>query len=419
MTEKADVDTAFSPGRIVDGKFSLKKQLGTGGMGAVFLAKDVVLDRNVALKVLDYATERESGEGLALFMKEAAAMAKVNHQNVVQIHGFGEHKGYPFFVMEYVPGGTVADLLDDQSPVHVDVALGIIRQLCAALDSIHEHRIIHRDVKPANIVIGPEYRIMLTDFGVSKKAGDLGEETMLSGTPPYMAPEVLTGQHVPEAQRHLADVYAAAVLAFELLTGELPFDGDNLKLLVKEIVRGKIPDASAHFPDLSPAIDDVLRRGLAKDPGQRYQSAGAFAQALQQARDSTMQGAHGLNGSGDHVLIIDDDEDMRRLLSITIEAAFPQVTVSEAEDGFVAFELAKANVPKLCLVDLQMPRVNGLEFCATVLGTESLAATHLVVISARPEQESRQALAGLNIAGVFEKPITPRQIVQYLKPFFD
>jgi eukaryotic-like serine/threonine-protein kinase len=411
-----DRGAAFSMGRVIDGKFALKKQLGLGAMGAVFLAKDVVLDRNVALKVLNHEEGVEANDGLSLFMKEAAAMARVKHENVVQVHGFGDHEGYPYFVMEYVAGNTVADLIDETGPVHLDVVLGIIGQLSAALDSIHSHRIVHRDVKPANIIISHEYRIMLTDFGVSKKLGDSAEEKILAGTPPYMAPEILSGQPVPEGQRHLADVYAAGVVAFELLTGELPFEGDDLRQLLVEIVTAPVPRATLLIPDLPLAFDDVLQRALAKNPEDRFPSAGAFARALQDARDEAADAAL---QKDNHVLIVDDDEDMRSLLSITIEAAFPQTTIFEAEDGFVAFELAKAHHPKVCLVDLQMPRVNGLEFCATVLGTEALASTHLVVISARPEEESRQALAGLNIAGIFEKPVTPRQIVQYLKPYFE
>jgi tetratricopeptide (TPR) repeat protein len=261
------------PGQLLAGRYHLGSLLGEGGMGQVWRARDVALDREVAVKVLaapDVAEARER------FLREARAAAALNHPNIVAIHDLGQESGCLFLVMELVAGGS----LRERPPATVDEAVEVGRQLCAALAHAHAQGLVHRDVKPANVLLvagATRLTVKLADLGLamSSAASRLTVEGGIVGTVAYLAPEQAIGR-VVDAR---ADLYSLGVLLYELVTGRLPFSGTPVALISQHLHAPVVPPRS-HRPDLDPALEAVILRLLAKDPAQRFASADETAAAL-------------------------------------------------------------------------------------------------------------------------------------------
>jgi serine/threonine-protein kinase len=226
------------------------------------------------------------------FRREAAAIARLRHPNIVNVIDYGERQGYTYIAMELVPAGSLRDFAGRVLPL--DFVVPIMVQVSAALDAAHEQGIVHRDVKPANILFqdkgsrfdpapdrdrGPW--VMLADFGIARLASErsLTQAGTGVGTPEYMSPEQAMGQKVDGR----SDVYALGVVLFELLTGELPFSGKSAVQVAMQQVRAPLPSARALNPDISPAVEQVINKACAKKPEDRYQTAGEFAAALVRA----------------------------------------------------------------------------------------------------------------------------------------
>ncbi len=249
-----------------------------GGMGAVYRAHDERLGRDVAVKVPSAAVAGDPAAGRR-FRREAVSAARVHHPNVAVVYDAGEHDGRSYMVMELVPGGTVADRLARGRPPR-DVALGWIAQAAAALDAAHAAGVVHRDVKPANLLLDAAGRVKVADFGIARVLGDQGATMTAAGTvvgtSGYVSPEQAQGRPVTPA----ADQYSLAAVAFELLTGERPYAPRTGLAELAAHVGDPAPRARERDPALPPAVDDVLGRGLAKDPAARFPSAGGLAAAL-------------------------------------------------------------------------------------------------------------------------------------------
>lgn len=252
--------------------------IAAGGMGAVYRAHDERLGRDVAVKVPSDAVAGDPAAGRR-FRREAVSAARVHHPNVAVVHDAGEHRGRSYMVMELVPGGTVADRLAAGRPPR-DVALGWIAQAAAGLDAAHAAGVVHRDVKPANLLLDAEGRVKVADFGIARVLGDrdatLTAAGAVVGTSGYASPEQAQGRPVTPA----ADQYSLAAVAFELLTGERPFAPRTGLAELAAHVHDAVPRARERDPALPAAVDDVLGRGLAKDPAARFPSAGGLAAAL-------------------------------------------------------------------------------------------------------------------------------------------
>jgi len=271
----------LAPGTILAERYDLERLLALGGMGAVYLARDLRLWRDVAVKVLlsDHAADPRVA---TLFRGEARAMAHVHHPNVVQLFATGQHGDLPFFVMEYVAGRNVSALIRDCYRQGQVVGLGtvsaILRQAAQGLGAMRRCGMFHGDVKPANMLIDPAFRVAISDFGLAgstrarpvEVGPALSEPRFLGGTPRYVAPELISRTEVPPEKRHLCDVYSLGVSAFEMLTGEGPFGGDTIQDVLKGHLRQAPPRVTDLRPDLPPAIDAVIARALAKDPARRY-----------------------------------------------------------------------------------------------------------------------------------------------------
>ncbi len=420
MAKGADKPDGPIPlGVTLDGKYYVQRVLGRGSMGIVYLGVDEALERDVAIKVLlpKYAADKRVAHRFKL---EAVAMAAVRAENVVQIFSYGEYEAHPYFVMEYVPGYNVGNLIEKANErgeqLYLDVVLGVLRQVCRGIQAVHNLNIVHRDIKPANMLVGPNFRVMITDFGLVESIA-AGAERDLAGTPLYLAPELIRRQELTEELRYRADIYALAISTYEMLTGDVPFDGAT----IKEILRRHLHDVPAPLArfrtDLPATLDAVLRRALAKDPAERHASCEAFVNDLEQAREDASGQAP--RSGWPRVLIVDDELETRTVFRTAIQVSFPQASIFSASDGFQGWEMARASSPDLALLDLNMPGMNGLELVAALKGDEILAQVPLVVISAEIDANNRQVLESLGVEYYLHKPVELSKLVDTVRRIAD
>lgn len=264
------------------GHCEIRSILGTGGMAVVYLGHQPNLDRDIAIKVLP-PTYKSDPAFVERFKLEARAMAQLAHPNIVTIHDFGEEHDRLYIVMAYISGGTLRDLLG--GPMNPQVVVRLIRDVASALAYAHERHYIHRDVKPANVLLDGERRGILSDFGIAKVMAARDGVTRVGagvGTPEYMSPEQCRGTVVDGR----ADIYALGVLTYEMLTGRTPFIADDYAALAHAHIYESPPPPSAINPRISPAVQAVVLKALAKEPAYRFQHALEFASALEQAVDA-------------------------------------------------------------------------------------------------------------------------------------
>jgi predicted Ser/Thr protein kinase len=264
------------------GRYELLSELGRGTSGVVYKAFDPKLDRLVALKILrpELTSLEESGVGLKQrFHQEAVAAGRLTHPAIVAVHDVGEAESRPFMIMEYIEGGTLADLLLGGQPLPLADAVEIVLQVCAALDYAHRHGVVHRDIKPRNILVGPGVT-KVTDFGTARILGASHTQTgTMMGTPAYISPEMVKGQ----AADPRSDLFSCGVVLYEAVTGVNPFNAADLAAVLYRIVNLDAPSVRQHKAELPPALDRVLRRALAKEPESRFATATDFAGALREA----------------------------------------------------------------------------------------------------------------------------------------
>ncbi|MEA2177492.1 MAG: eukaryotic-like serine/threonine-protein kinase [Solirubrobacteraceae bacterium] len=261
-------------------RYRVERRIATGGMASVWAAHDEVLRRRVAVKVLSPALGEDETYH-ARFAREARAAARLSDcPHVVTIYDIGEYDGRTFIVMEHFAGGTVAARM--QQPVARDTALRWLRETAAALDCAHGHGIVHRDVKPANLLLDDTDRLAVADFGIAHVADATRQLTavgMVVGTAAYLSPEQALGEPTTSA----SDRYALAVLAFELLCGERPYRAEHPAAHARQIVEAPVPRITDRAPHLPRATDDALARGLAKDPAERPATAAELVDDLERA----------------------------------------------------------------------------------------------------------------------------------------
>jgi eukaryotic-like serine/threonine-protein kinase len=269
---------------VLEGKWRLERKLGEGGMGTVYLAHDLQLDRKVAIKILASSLAGDS-ELVTRFEREARLTASLEHPNIVPVYAVGEMEGRPFIVMKKLEGRTLAAYLRECGALPGDEVLALMRQLCSGLDFIHARGFIHRDIKSGNIFIGPDGLATILDFGIlrtSENAEALTRTGMVMGTPQYMSPEQALGAREID---HRADLYALAVLLFECLTGTLPFEAESELSLIQMQAHAPPPELIDRAPWVPPSVAEVVKRALAKRPEERYASAGELLVALEDAYD--------------------------------------------------------------------------------------------------------------------------------------
>ncbi len=280
LPDSPDGDRLEALRAAIGSQYSIERLLGQGGMGAVYLGRDITLDRPVAIKVVspDVASHISVRER---FLQEARAVARLRHPNIVSVYAAGEASGLAYFVMEYVPGESLRDLLARSGTVTGERAETILREIALALDYAHAQGLVHRDVKPENILIDAESgRAMLTDFGVARafeKEGGLTQTGMILGSPRYMAPEQASGDRAIDGR---SDLYALALVGYEMYTGApVVGSGTVASMLVKHLT--EIPAPLIEKTGAVPAhVAQAIDHGLRKDPDQRWQTGRAFAEAI-------------------------------------------------------------------------------------------------------------------------------------------
>ncbi len=262
------------------GQYQILDELGRGGMAVVYKAWQPSLRRYVALKVLLPYLGGDL-EFIQRFQQEAIVAANLSHPHIVTIYEVGQQEGYIFIAMEYVEGKSLEQVILDQGALPLERAIRILRQVAEALDYAHKRRFLHRDIKPANILLAEDDRVVITDFGIAKALEGSGATARLTasgtvlGTPAYMSPEQIQGLPVD----HRSDLYALGIVAYEMLSGQVPFDGTTTALLYAQ-VNNPPPAISRLTPGLPAHVEWVISRMLAKQPEERFMTAGEFVEAL-------------------------------------------------------------------------------------------------------------------------------------------
>ncbi len=273
-------------GTLVDGRYRIERRLGSGGMADVYCAYDHQLGRQIALKVLHrrFARDREFVER---FRREASSAAGLQHPNVVGVFDRGEYDGTYYIAMEYLPGKTLKDVIREESPIDQLRAIDYAIQILQAASFAHRRGVVHRDIKPHNVIVGGDGRLKVTDFGIARAgASEMTETGSIMGTAQYLSPEQAQGQRVG-AQ---SDLYSIGVVLFEMLTGRVPFTGESAVSIALKHVSEEPPPLRALRPDAHPRLEQVVGRALLKDPAQRFASADEFIAALEQARAAIVSG---------------------------------------------------------------------------------------------------------------------------------
>jgi serine/threonine-protein kinase len=251
-------------------RYRIIDKLGSGGMAEVYKAEDTILNRTVAIKVLhsQFATQKDFVERLR---REAQAAANLNHPNIVSIHDWGSEDHNYFIVMEYIEGKTLKEIIETEAPLSADKAIKITVKVCSALEFAHKREIVHRDVKPQNIMITPEGEIKVTDFGIARAgtATPLTQTGSIMGTAQYLSPEQAQGRLV----QRTSDIYSLGIVLYEMLTGRPPFNGENpVSVAFKQVHEQPVSPRKIN-PDIPESLERVVLRALAKNPADRYQSA--------------------------------------------------------------------------------------------------------------------------------------------------
>lgn len=275
-------------GTVLSGRYRIEERLAVGGMGAVYVANDERLGRRVALKVLKEELAHDP-RFVERFRREARAAGGLSHPNVAGVYDFGEHGERYYMVMELAQGRDLARTLREQGPLSSERAARIASQIARALAHAHAAGVVHRDVKPANVIVDEADRVKVTDFGIARAAGDstLTATGSVLGTAHYLSPEQAGGSEVGPA----SDIYSLGIVLYEMLTGSLPFTGDSAVAVAMRHISDDVPPPSALVAGIPGGLDDVVARATAKEPGARFAGTAAMAEAIESAMRPTAEAA--------------------------------------------------------------------------------------------------------------------------------
>lgn len=397
----------LEPGITIDGRYRLESRLGSGGMADVWRARDTELGRDVALKLLHENFARDT-EFVERFRREASSAAGLQHQNVVSVFDRGSYEDSYYISMELVEGSSLRELIDQG--LEIEEAVEVTRQMLAAAAFAHEHGIVHRDLKPMNVLIDRDGRIRVTDFGIARAGGsEITRTGSVMGTAQYLSPEQAQGMEVTPT----TDIYSIGIILFEMLCGRVPFDGDNAVAIAMKQVGEEPPVPSSINPKVSPALDAIVLKALAKDPAQRFQSAAEMAAALEAAE-----------GSPDQPVVlapVPEDRSRRRWIIAAIivlllaggalayfltrpdMVAVPDVTGEQEEAATIELQSAEFEVtterivndiPEGEVIEQDPPGGDEVEKGSTVQITVSLGPANVIVpkVAGKPVPEAKKLL---------------------------
>ncbi|MBY7143682.1 Stk1 family PASTA domain-containing Ser/Thr kinase [Virgibacillus sp. NKC19-3] len=269
-------------GRLLNDRYQIKETIGGGGMANVYLARDTILDRDVAIKVLrlEYAHDEEF---IARFDREAQSATSLSHPNIVNIYDVGEEDQILYMVMEYVDGMTLKEYIQMHGPIEVQKALDIMKQLTSAIAHAHANDIVHRDIKPQNILIDANGQAKVTDFGIAiaLSATSLTQTNSILGSVHYLSPEQARGGTATKK----SDIYSLGIVLFELLTGRLPFSGQTPVSIALKHLQSDTPSVRRFNPDVPQSVENIVLKATAKDPFHRYETVYDVEDAIETALD--------------------------------------------------------------------------------------------------------------------------------------
>ncbi len=285
------------PGELVAERYELEQLVGSGGMSSVYRAHDRVLERDVALKVLHERLNAQQ-DVVDRFGREAKLVAGLSHPNIVAVIDRGDHDGRPFIVFEFIAGENLKQLVSRTGPLPLERALELAIEIARGLSFAHQKGFVHRDVKPQNVLLNGKGEAKVTDFGIARpleaQEGETATGTVL-GTCDYISPEQAQGRRVEEH----TDVYSLGIVLYELLTGQVPFSGDNFVAVAMQHINASPPPVSLHRPDVPRRVEAAVEKALAKDPADRFPSMAAFCAELEaclaELRESENTGATGVH----------------------------------------------------------------------------------------------------------------------------
>ena len=400
------------------GPYRVLERIGRGGMATVYRAYHPGLDRHVAIKVLpEFFAEDENYR--ERFQQEARSVARLKHPAILDVFDFGQENGITYLVLELIEGGTLADRVG--SPIDLEEAVRVLGQVAEGLDHAHSHGVLHRDIKPSNILIRKDGSPVIGDFGLAKMVGSIRKLTgsgTVMGTPEYMSPEQAADDPVGPA----SDRYSLAVVAYEMLTGRVPFDADSPSAVLLSHLNKPMPPTHELKGELSAHVEDVLRKALAKPPDDRYATAAEFVAALRPAAwPSPLPAEPAIPAAGitlgqsarNHrrpvVLVVDDGAANRDLIEACLAGV--DCDVRTAEDGPSALRAIQAATPDLILLDVQMPVMDGYEVCRRIKASPKCRLVPVVMITSLNRTEDRILALEAGADDYMSKPVERVELV--------
>ncbi len=384
--------------RVFNGRYELHRRIARGGMADVFLARDALLDRPVAVKVLfpEFATDPTF---VQRFRREAQAAANLSHPNIVSVYDWGEEGGTYFIVMEYIEGRSLAQIIKDEGRLHPDRAADITADAAAALGFAHRNGVVHRDVKPGNVIISPSGQVNVADFGIARAVSNqenLTQAGTVMGTATYFSPEQARGESVDPR----SDVYSLGVVLYEMLTGGPPFTGDSPVAVAYKHVQETPQPPRSRNRDIPPELEAVVLKAMAKDTADRYASAEELRSDLRRFREGTQVTAAVLAPP-----LVSAPTRAVGIGAATVGAtrAIPVVdetrTILREEDRFYEEPPRRKNTAFIVVLLTLLAVLAALLFLlASNLGVSDPTVVAVPPLEGLPEAEARTALEEANLA---------------------
>ncbi len=407
----------------LNGRYQIDRLIGGGAMGAVYSGKDMLTGETIAIKQLRVELTANMPEMVERFLREGAALRRLNHPNIVKVLATVDEGSQHYIVMEYVGGGSVADLLlrEPQLPVERVVSIGL--ELSDALSRAHHLNILHRDIKPSNILLAEDATPRLTDFGLARvgQLPRLTETSSILGTLCYLGPEVFEGREVNER----SDIWSFGIVLFEMLTGQLPFKSESTFDLIWAIKNQPLPILENLRNGIPASLANLIRRMLRKDNPARVESVrqvGVELESIQKELEAGKSGSHAQGNGADgaesaahviRVLIADDHAVVRQGLRMFIDLQDDMQVVGEGTNGNEAVELAVSLKPDVVLLDLVMPEVDGVE--ATRKIKMAFPEAHVLILTSFGEDNKIIPAIQAGAQGYLLKDIRPEDLVQAVR----
>ena len=415
------------PHRTIAERYELESRLGTGGMGTVWKAKDRLLDRTVAIKLLHDDLSADS-DAMQRFKREARAAARLAHPSVVTVHDTGETPSdepfvdddIPYIVMEYVDGESLHDLIRQRGPLSIEDVIRIARSTLAALAHAHGRGLVHRDIKPANILLDSKTgAAKVVDFGIAKGLDDrsaLTQTKSLIGTASYMSPEQVKGENATPA----SDLYAVGCLLYCCLAGEPPFGGDSAITIAMRHLNDAVPPLRSRRPDVPASFEAVVMKALEKEPLRRFASAQEMAQAVAVIDPgegpSTEIWTEEATGERIKVLLVDDHNLILHALAAIIVPEPDMEVVGTATTAQEGKALARSLRPDVVLLDYHLPDGDGVSVAQEILGERP--QTKVVMLTATTSDLVLVAAIEAGCAGFVPKETADEEVIAAVRAVY-